>query len=215
MILTYVIIAITSITSIIAFPEQVRSIDSIRRPEWFEKYLFNGLSVVKYKEYYRMISYGFIHANWMHLFFNMLTLYFFGGVVEQVFGMIFPRFGGLMYVLFYIVAIGVSTIHDLIIHKNHSYYNAVGASGAVSAVLFAAILFMPNSKLYLFFIPIPITAWIFGILYLIYSAYMAKKQMDNIGHNAHFWGAVFGFVFPIIIKPQLLLLFFEQILIKI
>ena len=120
-------------------------------------------------------------------------------------------FGGTIFVAFYIIAIAVSSVFDLIKYRNEPYYNAVGASGAVSAILFAAILFNPDMKLMLILIPIPITAWIFGILYLIYCVYMAKKGTDNIGHNAHFWGAIFGFFLPVILKPSLLIRFFDLI----
>ncbi len=209
--MTILIIAITTITSIIAFPPNVPSIDSIRRPEWFNKYLFNAVAVAKYKQYYRMLSYGFLHANWMHLFFNMLTLYFFAPGVETVFREIFGRFGGLLFLIFYLLAIVVSTVADLIKYRNNSSYNAIGASGAVSAVLFAAILIQPTMKIMFIFLPIPISAWFFGILYLGYSYYMSKRNIDNIGHSAHFWGAVFGFFFPIILKPGLIYFFFVQL----
>jgi membrane associated rhomboid family serine protease len=172
---------------------------------------FNALAITKYKEFYRLFSYGLIHANWTHLIMNMFTLYFFGGIVEAGFKEIFGPLGGTIYILFYILAIAISSIADLIKHKNDSYYNAVGASGAVSAVLFAAILFYPNMKLFLFFIPIPITAWFFGIIYLAYSYFMAKKNIDNIGHNAHFWGSIFGFFFPILFQPQLFFHFLNNL----
>ena len=209
--ITFGIIIITTITSIIAFPSNVQSIESIRNLEWFDKLKFNALAVFKNNEFHRLLSYGFIHGSWMHLAFNMITLYFFGRIVESSFQVLFPNFGGFVYIGFYMLAIVFSTIQDLIVHRNHSYYNAVGASGAISAVLFAAILFAPSKKLYLFLIPIPITAWIFGIFFLIFSVFMARKKMDNIGHTAHFWGAIFGFVFPLLFYPKLLLLFFENI----
>lgn len=210
--ITWAIIIVTIITSIIAFPSNVNSINSIRRLEWFDKYKFNAYAVIQKKQYYRIISYGFLHANWMHLIFNMLTLYFFAPLVESAFKELFPKLGGLIYLSFYITAIGFSTLLDLFKHKNNISYNAIGASGAVSAVLFAAILIKPDMRLMFILLPIPITAWIFGILYLIYSAYMAKRQIDNIGHNAHFLGAVFGFILPIILKPQLLPRFFDIII---
>ncbi len=210
-IITFSIIAITSITSIIAFPPNVSSINSIRRPEWFGQYLFNAVAVSKHKQYYRMLSYGFLHANWMHLFFNMFTLYFFAPIVETMFKAMFGRVGGLLFLLFYLSAIVVSTIADLIKYRNNSAYNAIGASGAVSAVLFAAILIYPDMKLMFLLVPIPITAWIFGLLYLGYSYYMAKRNIDNIGHSAHFWGAVYGFFLPILLQPKLLQHFFAAI----
>lgn len=205
--ITWAIIILTSITSIIAFPPNVQSIDSIRRPEWFERFKFNAFAISKSNQYHRFFTYGFVHANWIHLFFNMFTLYFFGGFVERTFTFLFGHFGGLMYLGFYFLAIGVSTLADFFKYKNNSSYNAVGASGAVSAVLFAAILFRPDMKIMFIFIPIPITAWLFGILFIAYSIYMAKRNRDNIGHSVHLWGALFGFVFPIIFNPQLFLHF--------
>lgn len=210
--ITWSIIIITTISSLMSFPSNVQTIDSIRQPDWFDRFKFNAVAVTKHSQIYRLFSYGFVHANWMHLFFNMLTLYFFGHLVEGTFKTLFPGYGGIAYVLFYIVAIAISSLHDLIKYHNTSYYNAVGASGAVSAVVFAAILFKPDMKLMFILLPIPITAWIFGLLYLLYSAYMAKRGGDNIGHNAHFWGAVFGFVMPIILEPRLFTYFFEKVL---
>ena len=209
--ITFAIIILTTITSIIAFPTNVQSIDSIRNPEWFDKFKFNAFAVFKHKQIHRMVSYGFIHGSWMHLAFNMITLYFFGRNVEEGFQVLFQGFGGFMYIGFYMLAIVVSTIQDLVVHRNHAHYNAVGASGAISAVLFASILFNPSMDLYLYLIPIPITAWIFGILFLVFSVYMARKKIDNIGHTAHFWGAIFGFIFPLLFYPKLLILFFENL----
>ncbi len=210
--ITIAIILLTVVTSVIAFPHDVQSVNSIRKPEWFDRFKFNAYAVSKHKQYYRLISYGFIHANWTHLLFNVITLYFFGRLVELYFSGLWGNLGGLIYLAFYISALIISSLQDLITNRNNSYYNAVGASGAVSAVLYASILFAPNEKLFIFFIPIPITSWIFGILYLGYSYYMSRKKIDNIGHNAHFWGAVYGFIFPIIFFPELIVLFFKIII---
>ncbi len=210
-IITIAIILLTSVTSIIAFPPNVPAPESLRRTDWFAKYLFNAPMILKDKQYYRLLSYGFIHANWWHLFFNMLTLWFFGPFVEKSFKYLFGHSGGIIFITFYLLSIVISTIPDLIKFKDKYYYNAVGASGAISAVVFSAILFQPNMKLFFIFLPIPITAWIFGLLYLAYSYYMAKKNIDNIGHSAHLWGAIFGFIFPILLKPGLLPYFFNQI----
>jgi membrane associated rhomboid family serine protease len=209
--MTLVIIIATFLISISAFPASVGSIDSLRRSGLFDKFKFNAYMVYHRKEWWRMFSSGLIHADWMHLIFNMLTLYFFGDYVEQYFRLYFGKIGVLYYLLLYVIALGASSIHDLIKYKNQHYYNAVGASGAVSAVLFASILFDPRISIYLFFIPIPIPGFIFGPLYLLYSQYMSKKNMDNIGHNAHFWGAVFGFMFPLFFNPILFKVFINQI----
>jgi len=199
--MTYIIIAITCIISFIAL--QNRAI--------FDKYLFNSYQTYNGKQLYRIISHAFLHADYNHLLFNMLTLFFFGDYVESVFKMYFGKPGISYYMLLYFLAIVFSTIPSIIKHRNNQFYNAVGASGAVSAVLFSYILLDPFGKIYIFFIPIGIPAFIFGPAYLIYSAYMAKKGIDNIGHDAHLWGAVFGFIFPLILDYKLLFHFINQI----
>lgn len=210
-IITYSIIAFTVITSIISFPPNVQGFDSIRKPEWFEKFKFNAYAVIKYKQFYRLLSYGFLHADYTHLIFNMITFYYFGKVIEVYFNAIFIGYGGTIFLLYYLSALVISSFPDLIKHRNNINYNAIGASGAVSSIVYSFILLAPTRTLQLFF-AIPFKAWIFGGLYLIFSAFMAKKQIDNIGHNAHFWGAIYGFVFPIIFKPILIIYFFEQII---
>ena len=150
---------------------------------------FNAYGVWHRKQWYRMLSYGLVHSGWGHLFFNMLTLYFFGTVVERYFQAAYGDAPGIiLYVVLYVSAIAVSTIGDLIKYRDDINYNAVGASGAVSAVLFASILFEPKMGIYIYLIPIPVPGYIFAPLYLLYCWYMAKRNMDNIGHTAHFWG---------------------------
>jgi len=210
--ITLIIIIATVIASISTFPEGVTSIDAIRRVDLFHKFKFNAYLVMHRKEWWRMITSGFLHANWSHLFFNMLALYFFGELVEQYFVLIFGSLGRLLYLLMYLLAIPVSSIFDLLKNKNNHYYNAIGASGAVSAILFASVLFDPWIGIYMMFIPIPIPGIVFAPLYLIYCQFMSKRGMDNIGHDAHFWGAVFGFVLPILLKPTLFLYFINQLI---
>lgn len=174
--------------------------------------LFNAYSVWHRKEWHRMLSYGLVHGGWGHLFFNMLTLFFFGRVVEQYFSVAFGEVPGtVLYVVLYVSAIAVSTTGDLIKYKNDSSYNALGASGAVSAVLFASILFEPKMGIYIYLIPIPVPGYIFAPLYLIYCWYMARRNMDNIGHTAHFWGAVYGLLFPLLCKPSIFYHFLSQL----
>ena len=159
-----------------------------------------------------MLSYGLVHGGWGHLLFNMLTLYFFGDVVEKYFQAAFgPGTGIILYLLLYVSAIAVSTIGDLVKYKDEPHYSAVGASGAVSAILFASILFEPKMGIYMYFIPIPIPGYIFAPLYLLYCWWAAKRNMDNIGHSAHFWGAVYGLVFPLICNPQIFHHFLSQL----
>lgn len=199
--MTYVIIAITVLISISAFNNR----------NLFYKFQYNPYQVYHSKQYYRIFSHALIHADWNHLIFNMLTLYFFGGYVESAFKYYFDSLGILIFILMYVLAILISSLKTLHKHKDNSWYNAVGASGAVSAVLFSFILFKPLGKIYIFFIPIGIPAIVLGVAYLVYSAYMAKRNVDNIGHDAHFWGAVFGFAFPLIFDFKLGVYFLAQL----
>jgi membrane associated rhomboid family serine protease len=202
---TTIIIIITTIISILSFGQLEMLPQSLCHPQWFDKLKFNAYLIKHKGEHYRMFTSGLIHGSTWHLLFNMLTLYFFGYFVEECFVAIFGETKGeLAYALMYVMAIGVSSVADYVKHKNDPYFNAIGASGAVSAVIFAAILLNPHLGICFFFIPIPIPGYIFGPLYLIYCQYMAKKNIDNIGHSAHFWGAVFGFIFPIFLSPKLL-----------
>ena len=201
MLINYIIIIATLVVSVISW----------RNPELFAKLRFNASLVKERKEYWRILSYGLIHADWVHLGINMFVLYSFGSVVIQYFSLVFPGNGILYYLLLYISGLGFSIIPAYAKHKNNPYYNAVGASGAVSAVLFSSIVFNPMNKIYLFPIPIGIPAVIFGILYIAYSAYMNKKSSDNIGHDAHLWGGIYGFLITIALKPELISHFFNQI----
>ena len=193
--ITVIIIAITCIVSILCFNGTLNG----------NKLIFNAYQVWHRKEWYRMLTSGIIHSGWGHLFFNMLTLYFFGRVVEQYFSAAFGGvLGTVLYVVLYVSALAISSLGDLVKYRNNWNYNALGASGAVSAVLFASILFAPKMGIYIYLIPIPVPGYMFAPLYLLYCWYMAKRNMDNIGHTAHFWGAVYGILFPIICKPDVL-----------
>ena len=178
--------------------------------ELFDRFKFNAYAIKHYGQGWRFLSYGLIHADFIHLFINMFVLYSFGKVVTESYLYYFDSKGYLFYLLLYIGGIVFSVLFDFGKYKNDQYYNAVGASGAVSAVLFASILIYPTGKLYLFPIPFPLPSVVFGVIYLVYSAIMARRSHDNIGHNAHFWGAVFGIVFTVAIKPSLALSFLDQ-----
>lgn len=193
--ITIVIIAITAIVSIIAFSKR----------EMLNAMLFNAYLVWNYRKIYRLFSHGLIHGSWGHLFFNMLTLYFFGTNTEQWFQAAWGNmWGAVMFVLLYVSAIAVSSLADLRKYRYEPKYNSLGASGAVSAVLFASVFFDPMMGIYIYLIPIPVPGFIFAPLYLLYCQWMAKRGGDNIGHTAHFWGAVYGFVFPLIFRPSLI-----------
>jgi len=143
-----------------------------------------------------MISSGFLHADWPHLFFNMLTLYFFGPVVIDY-------LGGLMFILVYLVSLIAGSLLTLVLHKNDYSYRAIGASGAVTGVLFAAILLNSNMSVGMIFIPVGIPGWLFGILYLLYSIYGMRSKSDNIGHTAHFGGAIGGYAITLMYRPDI------------
>ncbi len=177
--------------------------------ELYNKLIFNPYIIFHKNEWYRLFSSALIHADIPHLVINMFVLYSFGSFIEQVYDLYIP--GGLaLYAAMYILAIGAANIKTLIENKNNVWYNAVGASGAVSAVVFAFVLFAPIEKI-LFFGIIPIPAFLYGLLYLVYSQYMSKKASDNIGHDAHFFGAVFGFVFTGLLRPELFQMFVSKI----
>ena len=203
--LTIIIIVITSVVSVLCF----------NNAELFDKLKFNAYDVKHNNQWYRFFSYGFVHAGWVHLFINMLVFYSFGGIVETYFRFFFPEKHLLYYLLLFTGGLLLSIIPAFGKHKNDVFYNAVGASGAVAAVIFSSIILYPTGKIMFFFIPIGIPAPVFGILYIAYELYMSKKANDNIGHDAHLWGAIFGVVYTIAIKPQFFLLFLGQLGIQI
>lgn len=191
-IITIIIIVITGLVSYQAFEDRTLK----------TKFLFVPAKIKETGEWYRFFSSGLIHADWMHLLFNLYVLYSFGQFVEQYFAIYFGDiFGRILYLLMYVAALGASSIPDYKKHQNYYGYAALGASGAVSAVVFASIFFDPwQGGIGILFLPGSIPPMLFGALYLWYSSYMAKRQLDNIGHNAHFWGAVFGFVFVLVVS---------------
>ena len=197
--ITLIIVLVTSVFSIVAFNNR----------ELFYKYQLNPYQVVHKKQLHRIISHAFLHSNWVHLIVNMLVLYSFGSVVEQYFLHYF-QFPVLSFLLLYIGGIIIATGTTIIKFKNQHWYNAVGASGAVSAIVFSSIFFDPWNKIYLYGI-IGIPGILTGILYLVYSYYMSKKDNENINHDAHFLGAIYGLLFPVILDYKLVFIFFEKL----
>ncbi len=183
---------------------------AFKSPKLMDQLQFNASKIVHRKEYHRLVTHAFIHANWEHLFVNMIVLFSFGQAIEAYFKFNFGNNAILDYVLLYFGGILVSNIYALIKHRNNYFYNSVGASGAVSAVLFAAIFFDPWNKIYFFGI-LPIPGIVFAALYLVYSYQMSMKQKDNVAHDAHFLGALFGFIFPILLNYQLLESFLDKL----
>ncbi|MBT30902.1 MAG: rhomboid family intramembrane serine protease [Thalassobius sp.] len=182
------------------------------KPELKYRFMLNPYRIVKDKEYFRFITSGFIHGGWMHLFFNMFTLYLFGNMLEGIFNYQLGSNGSYYYVLFYLAAIVVADIPTFIKHKNNPGYNALGASGGTSAVVLSYIMFDPLVPLRPILLPIPIPGFIFAALYMAYSYYMAKNdKMDGIGHDAHFFGALFGVIVSVGIQPNVIGNFFTQL----
>lgn len=200
--ITLIIVILTVLTSVAAF----------RRTELFYKFDLAPTRIVHQKEYYRIFTHAFLHADYFHLGINMLVFYSFGTYIEQVFteleaaGVIFS--GPFFFVLLYVAGIGLASLTTIVRYRDNESYSAVGASGAVSAIVFCYIFFAPLDKI-LFYMVLPIPGILFGVLYLIYSSYMSKRSRDNINHAAHFWGAVVGFVFPIVLEPALFLNFLD------
>lgn len=198
--MTIIIIAITSVFSILAFSQ----------PGYIYKYQFNPYQILKRRQYARLLLHAFLHANWTHLIINMLVLYSFGHALEQYFQQFFGSRWIPYYLLLYFGAILVSPLYALVRNRNNYLYNAVGASGAVSAVVFAAIFFDPWNKIY-FFGLLPLPGIVFAAIYLIYSWIMSRKSSDNIAHDTHFFGALYGFILPILLNPDLLPFFIRQL----
>lgn len=198
--LTIAIIIITSAISLYAMGKR----------EVLHKLMMNPYMVSHRGQYYRLVTSGFIHKDHVHLIFNMLSLYFFGPNLEYYFGEIFGPLGPAYYIALYVLGVVVSDLPTVLKHRNNPGYNSLGASGAVSSVIFACILFDPLSNLYLYF-AIPIKGFIFAILYLIYSYVSAKRSRDGINHDAHLYGALFGILFCIVLYPDSIRIFFEQI----
>lgn len=162
-------------------------------------------------EWYRLLTCGFVHSGWIHLIINMFVLYQFGGVIEQEFLQLFGQnLGRPIFGIFYFSAIVAANLPTYVKHKDNNGYAGIGASGAVSAVVFVYIMFNPWQLLWLYAI-IPIPALIGGIAYLAYSSWASKKKNDKIDHMAHFYGAIYGIVFISALKPQVLISFFEKL----
>ena len=182
-----------------------------QNPSFKRKLIFYPFDVKRQGEWYRFMTAGFIHADWLHLGINMYVLYMFGTVAEFFFLATFGAVGWFLYPLMYFMAIPIAETYSYIKHHDNPYYMSLGASGAVSAAVFASILFNPMGGIGILFIPFYIPGFIMGLLYLLYSNFMARRNSDNIGHNAHFYGALFGLLFPCLFQPKLFLHFIDEI----
>ncbi len=198
-----------SITIILIIITVAISLAAMNKPELQYKLMMNPVAV-RQGQWYRMITSGFVHANYIHLGFNMFTFYFFGRLVEYIFFAIKGEAGIYYFIGFYLLGIIISDGLSLVKHGNNPRYNSLGASGGVAAVVFASILFFPVQDICIYgFICIP--GFILGALYLIYSYMKGDTLSDNVNHDAHLVGAVFGLVFSVMMDPGVLLSFLQQI----
>lgn len=199
-----------SATIIIAIITVLTSLYAWQKEDVLRKWIFNPYSINKYNQYYRFVTSGFIHNDFIHLLFNMIVFWMFGQQVEYIFTSLYGVMGTILFVALYILGIIVSDIPTYLKHKEHAYYNALGASGGVSSVLFSFILFDPSQKLYLYgILGLPGIVW--AAIYILYSVYMGKREGDNINHDAHLYGGLFGIVFTILIYPGVISHFIESL----
>ena len=190
--LSLVIIAVTCLVSIVAF----------NNARLLERLILWPPAISREHQYDRLVTYGLVHASAGHLFVNMFTLFFFSPLIEQVYAIFLGRLG---FVVFYIGALIVSILPTFLANRDNPHYRSLGASGAVSAVVFAYVLLQPWTTIYLYFVPVP--AIVYAVLYVFYSIYMDKRSSDNVNHSAHLWGAAFGVSFTLLMNPHLFSLF--------
>jgi len=193
-----VIFAITVITSLIAFYNE----------DIYSRFMLHPYSVSRGKRVYTLITSGLIHNDWMHLIFNMLSYYFFAGVLEK-------NLGHWQFGVLYVLSLVLSDLPSVNKHKEDYGYHSLGASGAVSAVIFGSILFAPLTPIYIMLIPIPIYGVLFAVLYLVYCHYASKHARDNVNHDAHMFGALSGLAITIILHHEVLPLFIHTITEKV
>lgn len=194
--ITLIIIAITCVVSFMAFNNAKLMNDLILWPPAIERN----------REYHRLVTYGVVHADFGHLLFNMITLFFFGAYVERFYS---ATLGFTGFALFYIGALVASILPTYFKNRHNAAYRSLGASGAVSAVLFTFVLFAPWSRIFVFFVPMP--AIIYAVLYVGYSIWMDRRGGDHVNHSAHLWGAAYGVAFTVIIRPGVISHFFDQL----
>lgn len=188
-----------SITLILVIITAIVSISGFSNPKVIDDLIFYPPAVSQRNQYYRFFSCGLIHADWGHLIFNMLALYLFGKGVEDGFVDLMGPSGRYVYLLMYVSALLISLLPTYFKNRDNYSYRSLGASGAVSAVIFAGLMLAPETEVFIFFIPIPIPGFIFAPLYLLISAIMDRKGGSNINHSAHIWGAIYGLAFVIVL----------------
>lgn len=181
-----------------------------QKPELHRKLMLNPYDTVRGKQYYRLLTSGFVHNNSMHLFLNLFTLYFFGRAIEQIFTSEFGPSGAFLYILLFVTAVIVANIPTTLKYKDSPHYNSLGASGAVSALVLAFILFDPLQELCLYAI-ICLPGYQLGLLFIAYSVFMSKRNVDNINHDAHLFGALYGVIFTLVLRPEIFSTFIEAL----
>jgi membrane associated rhomboid family serine protease len=188
-----------SITLIICIITVLVSIGAFNNQKMMDDMIFHGPSISQRNQWYRLWSHGLIHADAAHLIFNMIALYSFGTGLERAFSStcLFGSLGKVMFLILYLSALAAASIPDYMKHKDDYNFRSLGASGAVSAIIFASIVILPTVKIGLIFLPIGIPGYIFAVLYLAISYYLDKKGGGNINHGAHMWGAIYGLLFTI------------------
>lgn len=186
---TWLLIGVTVLVSWRAFSDRAL----------LERLILWPPAIRRHRQYDRLLTHGFVHADGMHLLFNMVTLYFFGSQLEPFFARYIGSFG---YLCFYLSAIVVAILPTYLRHRGDPGYRSLGASGAVSAVLFSFILLAPWAKIYVFLVPVGIPAFVFGALYLGYTIWMDRRGGGNINHRAHLWGALYGMLFTVAMEPR-------------
>ncbi|HET6806990.1 MAG TPA: rhomboid family intramembrane serine protease [Frateuria sp.] len=196
MMITLAIIAVTCVVSFLA----------LGKPRLMDDLILWPPAIQRHREYHRLVTYGLVHADFGHLLFNMLTLFFFGRLIEQFYAAELGRFG---FLLFYIGALVASILPTYLKNRRNPNYHSLGASGAVSAVLFTFVLLAPWSRIIVFVLPMP--AVLYAALYVGYSIYMDRAGRDNINHSAHLWGAAYGVVFTLLIEPRVFTHFLAEL----
>ncbi|MET0255698.1 MAG: rhomboid family intramembrane serine protease [Luteibacter sp.] len=194
--ITLLIILVTCVVSIVAF----------RNPRWMDDLILWPPALSRSREYYRLVTYGLVHADGAHLFFNMFSLYFVGRTMEVLFT---RAMGPLGFVTFYIGALVFSILPSYMANRRNAGYRSLGASGAVSAILFSFILIQPWARIIIFIVPMP--AILYAVLFVAYSVYMDKRGGDNVNHSAHLWGAAYGVIFTVALDPKILPYFLEEL----
>ena len=194
--LTLILIGVTVLVTWLAF----------KNPRLLDRLILWPPAIDRQRQYDRLLTHGFIHADWQHLLFNMITLFFFGRFAEQV---ISAMIGPVGFVLFYLSAIVIAILPTYLRHRHDARYRSLGASGAVSAVLFAFILVQPWSLIFVFFPPVP--AILYGVFFVGYSIWMDRQGGDNTNHNAHLSGAIYGVLFMLLMEPRIGGVFLERL----